>query len=671
MAPDTRMTGTTQRMAVSPFVSVPLTIALVYMLAGFLWVLFSDLLVSKIAPDEATYQTMQTFKGWFFVVVTGAVLFVVLKMVYRHILVAYHRAAQSEERLELALTCAKGGIWDRDLTREDGLYISPRIKALVGIPANQTVRLEEWRERIHPLDAPGLRASVENVIAARGKLAHEVRYRLKGSDGRYLRIHSLGTVLCDENGEPNRLVGVILDETAQMHAAERISQLMAYDSLTGLANRNTFITQLDQMLKLAQHGEVNIAVAQVLIHDFNELFDEYGNEFTNKIIQAVGAKLSEAIEPDKLICRLEHNCFGLAGPYRQDVEGVHQSVRFITSFLEQPIEVEGLEIQLSYSIGAAISPQDGNSANMLIANSHRALSKYDREGRDSIHWFTEGMDVEIRQRLQRLRDLRNAVESHEIDCHYQPIVDLRTGKTIGFEALARWHRPGEGMVPPDQFIEIAEESGYIHALGEQILRNACEQAVQWKCSNGNAPFVAVNVSARQLDDPNFPAIVCEVLREYGLSPDRLELEVTEAAMAHDVEDARTRLEALRELGVSLALDDFGTGYSCLSNLSHLPFTRLKLDRSFTREYGRNVRSTEIANAVLVLSRALGLHVTVEGVETLLQSSCLRAVGVEAVQGFYFSRAVPAKDVWKLLEQDWAPFIEDDPVEDELLRGLRA
>lgn len=654
----------------TPFFRVPLTIALVYTLAGFLWIMFSDILVERLAANEPTYHALQTLKGWFFVAVNGIILFFVLRGVYRHILDAYRSAASSEQRLELALTNVKAGVWDRDLTRKNSAYISTQIKELVGIPADRPMTLSDWQARVHPHDIGAITASIKKAIAARGEISHDVRYRFRNENGEYLRLHSRGRVICDEKGNPLRLVGIVFDETAQSQAAERINQLIAYDALTGLANRNTFITQLDRMLAQAANEGKHVAVAQILIHDFNELFDEYGNDFTNKIIQVIGKQLSQLVEPTGLTCRLEHDCFAIAVPYRQDSNRAHKTIKFIANLLDRPITIQKRKIKLSYSIGSATSPQDGDTANLLIANSHRALAKHGSEGRDTIHWFTEGMDVELRQRIQLLRELREAMDNDEVECHYQPIVDLKAGNTIGFEALARWHRSGVGMVPPNRFIPLAEETGYIRVLGERVLRKACSQAAQWECIDGSEPFVSVNVSQRQIDDPNFPALVRDVLDESGLPPSRLELEITEASVAQDSEAARQRLLALRELGVSIALDDFGTGFSSLASLSFLPFNRLKIDRSFTREYGRSVRATEIANAILVLSRALGLSVTVEGVETLLQSSALHAADVDAVQGFYFSRAVPAKEVRELLERNWSPIIHAEENNEEY-HGLRA
>ncbi|MEC9342895.1 MAG: EAL domain-containing protein [Pseudomonadota bacterium] len=645
------------------FFRVPLTIALAYALAGFLWIHFSDRAVERLFATPQYINAGQTLKGWFFVATTAAILFLVLRGVYRRILEQYERATASEQRLELALASAKGGIWDRDLKDPGHVYVSPQLCAIVGLDSERPVSLDDWTARIHPLDNDAIRSSTDAAIASKGRSTHDVRYRFKGKDGTFLRLHSRGQVICDEDGTPARLAGIVLDETEQALAAERINRLMAYDSLTGLANRGTFIGQLDETLERSRSDEWCVAVAQILIHDFNELFDEYGDDFSNKIIQVVGNHLGRFVEGEGLACRLGNDSFAIAVPHKRRSDRAHKVIKLVANLLGRPITIDGRSVQLSYSVGAAMSPQDGASAGMLIANSYRALSKFDAEGRDSVHWFTEGMDVELRKRMQRQRDLRHAIENTGIICHYQPIIDMKSGSTIGFEALARWLRPGEGMVPPQLFIQLAEDTGYIRALGEEVLRQACRQAAGWKCSHGRAPFVAVNVSARQLDDPEFPELVQRVLEEEGLPPSRLELEITENAMTQDTGTASARLESLRDLGVSIALDDFGTGYSCLSILSHLPFNRLKIDRSFTREYGRNVRSTEIVHAILVLSRALGMSVTVEGVETPLQSSMLHAVGVGAVQGFHFSRAVDKEDIGDLLECDWSERIAGSLADD--------
>ncbi|GIL01397.1 MAG: hypothetical protein BroJett030_12960 [Alphaproteobacteria bacterium] len=648
------------------FARVPLFVALTYGAVSGLWILFSDGALLALVSDHAQYQTLQTYKGWFFVSVTALLLFLVLRAAERRLLAAYQRAVDSERRLELALSSAGGGYWDRDLTNPDEAIFSPRLTGLIGLAPGEKMTFERWKRSLHPDDAPRVAASAVSAVESNGRHIHDLRYRLRTGDGSYRWMHSRGNVICDGHGKPVRMIGIVFDVTAQVEAEARIERLIHYDAVTGLANCATFLRELDARLAAARASGEHIGLAQITIADFNDLIEQYSAK-ADRIVQAMGEHLRRLVGADGLAGRLSQDSFLFATPPCASAETAQAAVARIVAQLDRPVAIGRRRFGPFLSVGAALGPDDGDSAHVLVANAGRALAQHRPSGPDAVQWYAGGMDVEARTRSQRLRDLRGVVKRREMLCHFQPIIGLASGRTIGLEALARWNRPGEGLVPPDQFIALAEESGAIHEIGADILAQACRQARAWTCADGPAPFIAVNVSPHQLDDPRFPSVVERVLADTGLAAGRLELEVTENGLVNDVDAARERLAALRRLGVSVAMDDFGTGYSSLSNLSRLPFSRLKIDRDFVSGYGVDGRTTAIVNATLHLCNAIGLDVTAEGIETAEQAQLLGARGVQAAQGFYFSRPIAVDGVGDLIDRRWAVELPAAPARDAVRR----
>lgn len=464
-------------------------------------------------------------------------------------------------------------------------------------------------------------------------------------------MHSRGNIVSDKDGIARRMVGVSLDITGQMETEERVRQLLRYDPLTGLAKPQKFLSDIDDALAKMSPGGM-LGIVQVKLLDLDKLIGDSETLEDATIIRIVGDRLQALAEAGFIACRVSTDIFAVATPAMKTPEAVQNSTRQILSVFSKPLQVDDRCVRLRFQMGGALSRQDGDNAHILLRNSGHALGKADRTTDAGIRWFTEGLDTESRKRNDRLRDLASAVPNGEIECYFQPIVDLATGQTAGFEALARWHRRDEGLVPPDQFIGAAEEFGLISEIGEEVLKQACHAAAQWHASSEQAPFVAVNVSPIQLDDPVFPAVVARVLAESGLSPNRLELEITESALSSNPTVAAQRLAALRQLGISIAIDDFGTGYSSLALLSRFPFTRLKIDGSFVAGYGQRHEATTIVDMIIDLCRHLDLSITAEGVESSRQAELLSAKGVALAQGYRFSRAVPVENVQALLRRRW-------------------
>jgi predicted signal transduction protein with EAL and GGDEF domain len=313
--------------------------------------------------------------------------------------------------------------------------------------------------------------------------------------------------------------------------------------------------------------------------------------------------------------------------------------------LSRPFALEGgHEVSVGTSVGVALFPADGDGPDLLLRRADLALYRAKAEGRGTHRFFEEGMDARLQARTALERDLRRALAEGRFELHYQPQVELATGRVVGAEALLRWADPGRGMVPPSEFIPLAEETGLVLPLGEWALRAACEEASRWPAPLG----VAVNLSPVQFRQPGLAGTVARVLRETGLDPARLELEITEGVLLRDTEATVAELRALRALGVRVAIDDFGTGYSSLGYLRRFPFDKIKIDRAFVADLGRSADAAAIVRAVVGLGRGLGMRANAEGVETAEQAALLRAAGCGEVQGYHFGRPMPAAEFATLI-----------------------
>ncbi len=632
---------------------IPALVAAIYAAASLLWIIYSDLVAARLFADDQTYHQVQTYKGVFFISASSLLIFLLLRWAWRDILAAYRTARESERRLQLALASADGGVWAINLANgEETLdYVSPGLLSPLGLPPGQGLSMAELHARTHPDDIVRVDSSIDFAIASGGRHVHDVRYRVRADDGAYRWFHSRGSLVAEDGGKTRRLIGVSFDITAQMEAEELVRQLLRYDPATGLAKPSTLLDDIQATLT-KRDGRQALGILHVRIRDLEQLVGEAGSAEEQLIVQTVADRLRSAAGSGLLTARIAGDTFALAAPASEVDDAVDILSRTFDQVFQLPIRADGGEIRLRVAAGGALCPQDGTDATELLRKSGHALLAATAASDTAISWFTSGLDTEHRKRGERLRDLGMAVEKGEIGVVYQPLVDLRTGATAGFEALARWSRPAEGAVPPAEFIPLAEEFGHIKGIGEFVLAEACAAAARWRSGEHPSPFVAVNVSTMQLDDPAFPATVARILGETRLEPSRLEIEITESVIMRDPDLAIRRLEALRDLGVSIAIDDFGTGYSSLGMLSRLPVTRLKIDRSFVAGFDEHRSTSDIVSMIVDLCRHLDLEVTAEGVETDAQMHALAEAGIDLGQGFVFSRPVADGETKRLLGMHW-------------------
>ncbi len=627
---------------------VPLLIAGSYAIVSALWIAFSDKALSSIAGGYAHYQTLQTYKGWGFVAVSALLIFYLLRMAWKDILAAYGASSESERRLQLALTSAGGGIWELDLSEngEQLSHVSGELIRRLGLPPDYRLTVAELRSRRHPDDNEEAELKLAQAIASGGTQPYDVRYRVRCEDGLYRWVQLRGSLFASADGRTRRMVGVALDIDEQVRAKQRFSHLLRYDPVTGLSRQGKFIADVDDALGAAPSDRW-LALVQLKLLDLDRLIDDVETAEDAALIRLIGDRLHDL--PGVLVSRIASDVFALAALPASSPVAAQQIIRNAMERLLAPVRMADGPVKLRVQAGGAIGHPGADTAIGLLRNSGHALELADRTTATEAHWFNEALGVDFSTRIDRIRGLDSAVLRKEIECHYQPLVDLRTGKTSGFEALARWQRQDGRLVMPDDFIGLAEEVGKIAEIGEEVLRQACELAATWPAPH---PFIAVNVSPLQLEDPLFPGIVARVLRTTGLSPTRLELEITENALPRDPAIALQRILDLRDLGVLVAIDDFGTGYSSLALLSETPFTRLKIDRSFVSGDGNARLNTIIIDTIINLAQNLDLSTTAEGIETADQALMLAVRGVDLAQGFYFSQPVPAAQASELITKTW-------------------
>jgi diguanylate cyclase (GGDEF)-like protein len=407
------------------------------------------------------------------------------------------------------------------------------------------------------------------------------------------------------------------------------------DALTGLPNRIQFGEYLDRELERAQANDRTIAVLGIDLDRFKEINDLHGHAAGDRALKVVGERLAELLEPGEFAARIGGDEFAAIKRYA-GLDDLHGFIARIESALAAPVRIGAVEAATGGSIGVALFPQDGEQASVLASNADLAMYRAKSEAGRIVCFYEKQMDETARQRKALTADLRRAIERAELELHYQVQHALATGGISGYEVLLRWRHRELGMVSPAQFIPIAEESGAIVEIGDWVLRSACREAQSWP-----QPYrIAVNVSAVQLAHGDFAETVRCILVETGLSPSRLELELTETAIIADEARALHLLRRIRALGVSISIDDFGAGYSSLLTLRTFPFDKIKLDRSFTQDIEHDPQAMAIVRAVLALGKSLSIPVLAEGVETSEQLAILRTEGCDEAQGYYLGRPGP-------------------------------
>ncbi|HHI82714.1 MAG TPA: EAL domain-containing protein, partial [Rhizobiales bacterium] len=587
--------------------------------------------------------------------------FTLVQLVFGQSIAASHFLEDSGRRA-LALAGSEQSVWDWQVAHQV-LYVGPELERGLGLDPGLmgSINPRKWLELIHPGDRSAYAGAVD-AAEKRGKGAFSQEFRLRRADGAYRWYLLRARAIAGEDGFASRLIGTLTDVTAVKRSQDRLLADAVRDRVTGLPNRALFIDRLERaMRRAAARGMDELFVLVIDLDRFKNVNDGLGHEVGDSLLNVTGSRLARMIGPDDTLARLAGDQFGIIfngeTPSREII-AVADNIRQIVAV---PINVRPREIFLTASIGVAQFEPGRDDPEELVKNAEIALYEAKRHGKDQIEFFRSDMLDDRSQLVALESDLRRALDRNEIEVVYQPLKRLVDDQLAGFEALVRWRHHELGLLSPDAFMDMAEETGIIREVGRYVLNEATRQLGIWQRAfrPSDPLFVAVNVSRAQLLNYELISDLRALLRREDIVPGTLKLEVTETLVMQNPELASRVLERACDLGVGIACDDFGTGYSALANLARLPFDTLKIDRAFLLEDGTSENATIIFDAITHLAHNLNLNVVAEGVESEEQLERLRRRGVDYAQGFYIGEPVPAKQVIEALGgQPYAPETAD-------------
>jgi diguanylate cyclase (GGDEF)-like protein/PAS domain S-box-containing protein len=559
---------------------------------------------------------------------------------------------QSQRSLARAQRIARLGSWDWNPYTSE-LRWSEEAHRILGTDPTQVVTWESFWRAVHPADRDRVRNEMRESM--RGEHSFRVNHRVVIGDGSVRHVDLQGEVAADGPEAGAWISGTIQDVTEQAHVQARIQYLASYDNLTGLANRRMFRDQLERALAAARGRGHMLGVLFMDLDRFKRVNDTLGHGAGDQLLQVVAERLRAHVRGSDLVGRIDvdevpaisrvgGDEFTVLLSKLEQPEDAGDVARRILRSLPEPIDLGGQSVSVSASIGIAIFPVDGEDVETLVKHADAAMYAAKEQGRNNYQFFSRKINASALRRLGLESNLRDAIARNQMALHYQPRLDLRTGNVCAVEGLLRWTHPELGIVSPREFIPLAEETGLIVPIGEWVIRAACQQGRAWQDAGYDPIPISVNVSPRQFHRSDLRGLIGRHLRETGLLPRYLEIELTEHLLLQDDEDTALVLRDLRAMGVTISLDDFGTGYSSLSYLARFPLDTLKMDRCFVRDIDSDPAAAGVAKAVIGIGHSLGARVVAEGVDTYEQERFLREHGCDELQGFLLAGALPPDEV---------------------------
>lgn len=569
--------------------------------------------------------------------------------------------AQNQASLDEAQRLAQMGNWSWDCSKPHARWSHEMYRLFGFEPGRFEPTLQHYLDLVDVDDQAQVRHDFHQLCAAPGSIEGECR--ITTPEGLYRVIYMQTTSCAGPEGGVVRMYGTLQDITERKAAEERMHYLAMYDALTALPNRRMFHEQLEHAVKRGRRNDHTMAVMFIDLDRFKRINDTLGHATGDLLLKEVAHRLGNCVRggdymahenvvpAGEAVARLAGDEFTVTLDALRSPEDAARVAQRMLKELSRPFILNGEEVVVTSSIGIAIYPQDGGSAAMLLKNADAAMYQAKESGKNTYQFFAGAMNSAAVERLKMEAELRHAIERGELLLHYQPQIDVHSGRIIGVEALMRWQHPERGLVPPGLFIPVAEETGLIVAMGEWVLDEACRQKQAWQAAGLTGIVMSINLASPSFRKADLVERVATALKQFDIAPGELCLEATESILMRDADVTMVTLRRLRELGVRLSVDDFGTGYSSLGYLRRFPLAQVKIDRSFVQDVTTCADDAAIIAAIVSLAHTLKLEVVAEGIETAEQAWRLAEQGCRIMQGFYFARPLPPAQVTQLLRDE--------------------
>jgi diguanylate cyclase (GGDEF)-like protein len=575
---------------------------------------------------------------------------------------AFREVDLHQSRLAKTQELARIGTWQIDL-RTNKFYCSPEACHLLGMDFKNSneITLDDFFSPVIQQERDQIKQAIKHARDKRE--ATSLEYQIYCTDAPQKYILNKSEIICDEQDHPTMMLGIVQDVSQLKRAEEEIRFLAFYDSLTGLANRMLFMDRLEQTILESKRNKKHFALLFLDLDNFKGINDTLGHHIGDLLLKKIADNIKGSIrksdsaarlgdqssrEEDSLIARLGGDEFTILVTDILDPESAAVIARRLIRTVSEVYEFDGHEVSITASIGISVFPEDGGKAETLLKNADTAMYHAKNEGRNTYQFFMNSMNLAAIERFSIDRDLKKALQNNEFVLYYQPQINLATRRIVGAEALIRWNHPTRGMIPPDKFIPIAEESGLIIDINKWVLRTAGLQSKKWAELGYGTTTVAINLSGYKLASQNIIQVIKDAIRDFDFNPANIEIEITENVFMQDDEETVATFLKIKDLNLRIALDDFGTGYSSLSYLTSFPVDTIKIDRSFVMGCTAKNNNLVIIRAIIALGHSLGKKIVAEGVETKEQYQILKGLGCDEAQGYYFSHPIPFDEFEKLL-----------------------
>lgn len=630
-----------------------LRVVLLYLLLSVVWLQLSDYLLNSFFDSSVEISRWQLINGYVWAMISAGLIFIARARLLRCLGIGAKLRERSEDRERLrqaaaVFDCTREGVL---VTNREGLIVHVN-RAFMDITGYQTGEVMGQRPNLFKSGrhSGDFYQAMFAALHSTGEWSGEIWNRRKNGEI-YPQWQTI-RVIHDDLGQLSHYVAVFSDISAIKNSEHELMRLAHHDPLTDLPNRLLFTDRAEQALASAQIHKRGCALLLIDLDHFKMINDSLGHTIGDQLLKSVAERLGAMFGPGITLARLGGDEFAVLAENCPQLGQAAALAQRIIDGLKQVFPIDGHQLYINTSIGISLFPGDALSAEQLLRNADSALFKAKNTGRNGYALYTEELTTHAQQRVEIAFELRRALDQQQLRVYYQPVHDLQTCRLIGVEALVRWEHPQRGLVSPAEFIPVAERTGMIAEIDAWVMHQACQQMCQWQQSGVALSFVAVNVSSRLFARRELYRQVAHVLRETGLDPAYLELEVTESAVMEDPEVALEQMHRLRELGVRLAIDDFGTGYSSLLRLKRLPVQKLKIDQGFVAGLPHDEDDAAIVRVIIALAQSMGMQVQAEGIEQREQAAFLLEHGSHLGQGYWFGRPVPAAQL------DWnrAPVI---------------